>query len=117
MKKLRCALTARTGYNAVLFLLCLLNLSDYLISLTLLSTGLLTESGPWPRTTSDGIGGFALQCLLPLLLVQLVRVCCGLKKPQHTVLVGLLLALVVGCYTLLNLTHIYWLSYAYFIFQ
>lgn len=101
-----------------LMLLFLLNVSDWICTLSLLSTGHFAEANPLMQGVVNSLPlGFAVKVLLPLGLIVL-----AVKKLKYTdekqlVTANNIVLFGVVVYTLLNLYHLYCFTvlFSYFI--
>lgn len=117
MKKTLLAFLSKNQYDGILLTVYLLNLSDYLFTLILISSGLFMEANPLLSMNIDGIGGFVLKCLVPLLLLMYLHIRFTMSPPKHEKTVRLLLNLILSYYAVINAFHVFWLSYYIVIFR
>lgn len=67
------ALKTKTPFDSRLTALYLLNLSDYIFTLILLSTGYFMEGNFLLSNNITDFGGFILKCIVPLVLLLFIR--------------------------------------------
>lgn len=67
------ALKIKTPFDSRLTALYLLNLSDYILTLILLSTGYFMEGNFLLSNHINDFGGFILKCIVPLILLLFIR--------------------------------------------
>lgn len=68
------ALKTKTPFDSRLTALYALNISDYIFTLILLSTGYFFEGNPMLSNSIGDIGGFVLKCILPFVLLFYIRI-------------------------------------------
>ena len=117
MKKLLTSITSSTEYSPTLMLIYVLNITDYLFTVLMISSGLLPASDPYPISSAGTFADLMLKCLLPLILLFFLHIVTGLIKPRHPKLLSLFLYLLLCYFFVLNIFHIFRLCYAYFIFR
>ncbi len=115
MKRFLTLMNTRSEADSLLIALYVLNVIDYLFTLILLSGGLFVEVNPLLHGGISGFGGFCIKCVLPLMLLMYLhlRLCAsGVRRRAVTVLLW------IGTvyYGLIDLMHVFWLSYSIFIF-
>ncbi len=116
MKKILSFVTSECVLDNRFAVLYFLNLSDYLFTLVLISSGLFTEVNPLLSLSIDGVGGFLAKCILPLLLILYIRLRFISKPPKNILAAKLMLDIIMCFYFFVNCFHIFWLSYAIVIF-
>ncbi len=67
------ALKTKTPFDFRLTALYILNLSDYIFTLILLSTGYFVEGNFLLSGSITNLGGFVLKCIVPLILLFIIR--------------------------------------------
>lgn len=117
MKKVLENILDRTEYDSRLIILYSLNVIDYLFTLILLSGGLFVEANPILSMQINGIGGFVVKCILPFLLLLYIHLRFLSDPPKHSLAAKLLLDGIVSCYLVIDLFHIFWLSYSIVLFM
>ena len=117
MKKIYHFLTAECITDSRMFIIYLLNLTDYLFTLVLISSGLFSEVNPLLSPGINGIGGFFAKCMLPLLMLLFIRLRILNDPPEKTFAVKLLLDMILAYYLVINGFHIFWFSYTSTLFS
>lgn len=113
--------TYKSGYSENIFdrrlaLLYFLNLSDYLFTLVLISSGLFIEANPLLSFSINGAGGFLAKCILPLLLLYYIRSRLITNPTKHILAAKIILDIAVSLYFAINCFHIFWLCYTIVVF-
>lgn len=116
MKKILSVMKTHSPYDTQLIILYLLNVSDYLFTLTLLSSGAFIEANPILSSGINDVSGFTAKCIIPLILLTYIHFRFCTSPVKHPKAVGILLALILTYYILINLMHIFWLAFSAFIF-
>ena len=116
MKKLLTSITSSNEYSSILMFIYVLNITDYLFTLLMISSGILSGYDPYPVSSAGIFADLLLKCLLPLFLLLCLRIGTGLFKPRHPKLLTLFLYLMLCYFFVLNIFHIFRLCYAYFLF-
>ncbi len=111
MKKILTLFSARNEYDAHLFTLYILNVTDYIFTLILLSSGLFVEANPVMNTPINTPWGFVLKCIVPLMLLTYLHVRFCMSSPKHPKVTKILLNIILVYYMLINAFHIFWLTY------
>lgn len=94
-----------------LTLLFMLNVSDWICTLSLLSTGYFKEANPIMRNVVESISlGFAVKILLPLGLILLAVKKVSNAEPRQILIANNIILAGVSIYTLLNLYHLFCFS-------
>lgn len=109
MKKAISMFITRSEYDVKLIVLYILNVTDYIFTLILLSSGHFIEANPLLYTGINGVGGFVLKCVVPLVLVLYLHIRFIFGKPKNQKAVNLLLNIILSYYAFVNLMHIFWL--------
>ena len=109
MRKILTLLTVKNKYDYRLLSLYALNVTDYIFTLILLSSGLFVEANPIMSTPINGFGGFALKCILPLILLTYLHIRFCISDPKHPKTTRFLLNSILVYYTAINVFHIFWL--------
>ena len=117
MKKILSFVTSECVLDNRLAVLYFLNLSDYLFTVVLISSGLFIEVNPLLTLNIDGTGGFLAKCILPLLLVLYIRLRVINDPPKKIFGIKLLLDVLMSFYIFVNCFHVFWLSYTIMIFM
>ncbi|MDD6489313.1 MAG: DUF5658 family protein [Clostridia bacterium] len=117
MKKIVSLFMSRTQYDIRLVLLYALNVFDYLFTLVLISSGIFIEANPILSMNIDGIWGFVLKCIVPLVLLTYLHIRFLTDKPKHERIVKILLDCIIIYYGLINMFHIFWLTVTFVIFM
>ncbi len=115
MKKLLTSITSSTEYSPILMLIYIMNITDYLFTLLMISSGLLPGCDPYPISSAGLFTDLMLKCLLPLFLLLCLRITIGIVRPRHPKVLLLFLYLILCYFFVLNFFHIFRLCYAYFI--
>ncbi len=110
MRKLLTLLTARTKFDKKLAWLYLLNVSDYIFTLILLSSGNFIEANPMLNAPINSVWGFVLKIIVPLMLVTYVHIRTVIAPPVHIRVISILLNIIIGYYAIINAFHLLWLS-------
>ncbi len=116
MKRIISMFTVRSEYDIKLLLLYTLNVTDYIFTLVLISSGLFIEANPILNTHIEGLWGFILKCMLPLLLVLYLHIRFLTGIPKHKKIVKLLINGIIIYYIIINVMHIFWLTLTFCIF-
>ena len=116
MKKLLTLVNTKTEYDTKLALLYTLNITDYLFTLILISSGLFVEANPILQSDIGGTGGFIMKCILPLILLLYVKIRFCTRMSEHKRAVNVLIYIILFYYAAINLMHVFWLSYTVCIF-
>ncbi len=116
MKKIISFMTSECALDNRFTFLYFLNLSDYLFTLILISSGLFIEANPLLSLNIGGMGGFLAKCILPLLLILYIRIRFINNPPKNTFPAKLVLDILLCFYFFVNCFHIFWLSYTIMIF-
>ncbi len=116
MKKILSFVTTECSLDNRLALIYFLNLSDYLFTLVLISSGLFIEANPLLSLNIDGLGGFLAKCILPLLLIFYIRSRFVNNPTKHIFAAKLMLDILLCFYFFINCFHLFWLSYTVMIF-
>ena len=116
MKKNFSAFISRNPYDTTLTGVYLLNVTDYLFTLVLISSGLFMEANPLLSMNISGTGGFVLKCIVPLVLIMYLHIRFSLSPPKRDKAVRFLLGLIFAYYAAVNALHIFWLCYSVMIF-
>lgn len=116
MKKILSFVTSECVLDTRFAILYFLNLSDYLFTLVLISSGLFIEANPLLSLSIDGMGGFLAKCILPLLLIFYIRLRFINNPPKNINAAKLMLDIILSFYFFINCFHVFWLSYAIVIF-
>lgn len=117
MKKIVSLFMSRTKYDIRLVVLYALNVSDYLFTLVLISSGIFIEANPILSMNIDGVWGFILKCIVPLFLMVYLHIRFSSDKPKHEKAVKILLDCIIIYYGIINLFHIFWLTVTCIIFM
>ena len=117
MKKNISLIMSKNEYDNYLFWIYVLNLSDYLFTLVLVSSGLFVEVNPLLSMDIQGTGGFILKCILPMMLLLYLHIRIALKPPVHQKAVKMLLTFIFSYYAVINAFHIFWLAYFMVMFR
>lgn len=100
------SLRTKTPFDLRLTVLYLLNLSDYIFTLILLSTGYFMEGNFLLSSHITNFGGFILKCIVPLLLLLYVRFrLCTVPADKHKA-VKFILGGGIGFYAIINFFHL-----------
>ena len=110
MKKAVPMFMTRSKYDTRLIILYVLNITDYLFTLILISSGLFVEANPILQFHIDGILGFVLKCVVPLILLSYLHIRFLTCKPKHEKIVKILLNAILIYYVAVNIMHIFWLT-------
>lgn len=90
-----------------LFLLFMLNLSDWVCTLALISTGFFEEANPLMRgVVSNPVLGFAVKIFVPLIFILLAVSKLSNADKKQVLTSNNIALLGVSVYTLLNLYHV-----------
>ncbi len=116
MKKLYSFITADCETDSRMFIIYILNLTDYLFTLVLISSGLFFEANPLLSYGINGTAGFLAKCMLPLMLMLFIRLRIFNDPPERMIAVKLLLDVILAYYIVINSFHIFWFSYSSVIF-
>lgn len=116
MKKTFAALISGNPYDTVLATVYFLNLSDYLFTLVLVSSGLFMEANPLLSININGTWGFILKCIVPLVLILYLHIRFSASPPKRDKAVRFLLSLILSYYIVINAFHIFWLCYSVIMF-
>lgn len=111
MKKILTLVSARNPYDTHLFTLYVLNVTDYIFTLILLSSGLFIEANPVMNTPINTPWGFVLKCIVPLMLVTYLHIRFCMSEPRHPRATRILLNIILVYYMIINTFHIFWLIY------
>lgn len=109
MKKAISVFITHSKYDARLIFLYILNVSDYLFTLILLSDGLFFEANPILESSINGIGGFILKCIVPLILLSYLHIRAGSNVIKHEKAVNILLNIILIYYIAINVFHVFWI--------
>lgn len=109
MKKMVSMFMTRSGYDMKLVVLYVLNITDYLFTLVLVSSGLFIEANPILKMNIDGIGGFVLKCIVPLVLLSYLHIRFLTSKPKYKRIIKILLNAILIYYIAVNVMHIFWI--------
>lgn len=115
MKKIVSMLFTRTKYDKKLALLYVLNVTDYIFTLILISSGLFIEANPVLSTNIGGVWGFMLKCVVPLFLLVYLHIRFSTDMPKHEKAVKILLGCILAYYIIINLFHIFWIVFLIYI--
>ncbi len=110
-------LMSRTEFDGRLILLYALNVSDYLFTLVLISSGLFVEANPLMIPCIGNISGFMIKCILPLALLMTVHIRLCLHGTKYPAAVRMLLNGIIVYYGAINAMHVFWLSYTVVMFM
>ncbi len=116
MKKIISVMRSHSSYDTQLILLYFLNVSDYIFTLTLISSGAFIEANPLLSSGINGPSGFIAKCILPLILLSYIHIRFCTSQIKHPKVIGILLAVILTYYVLINLMHIFWISFSAFLF-
>lgn len=116
MKKMVSMFMTRSEYDFKLIILYALNITDYLFTLVLISSGLFIEANPVLQMQIEGVGGFVLKCIVPLALLLYLHMRFLAGKPKHERTVKILLNSILIYYIAINIMHIFWLVFTICIF-
>ena len=116
LKKLISSLTAGTEYSPTLMAIYILNITDYLFTLILITSGILSGQVPYPISSAGILTDLLLKCILPLLLLIALRLKLGTSKPRHPKLLSFFLAVMMSYFFVLNFFHIFRLCCCIFLF-
>ena len=117
MKKIVSLFLSKNEYDIRLILLYILNVTDYLFTLVLISSGIFIEANPLLSMNIQGVWGFILKCIVPLLLLAYLHIRFSADKPKHQKAVKILLNCIIIYYGIINLFHIFWLTLTCIIFM
>ncbi len=117
MKKILTLVNTKTEYDTKLLLLYTLNITDYLFTLILISSGLFVEANPILQSDISGAGGFLMKCVLPLILILYVKIRFCTKMPENKRAVNVLIYIILFYYAAIDIMHIFWLSYTVCMFM
>lgn len=110
MKKAISMFMTRSKYDPKLILLYVLNITDYLFTLILISSGMFVEANPVLQFHIDGVGGFVLKCIVPLILLSYLHIRFLTNTSKHERIVKILLNTILIYYIAVNVMHIFWLT-------
>ncbi len=103
-------------YDRTLAVIYCLNVTDYLFTLVLISSGLFVEANPLLYTHINTSSGWLLKCILPLVLLTYLHCRLSVSPPKNPKPVRLLLTLILSYYALINAFHLFWLGYTIILF-
>ena len=115
MKKAISSFMSKNKFDGLLFEIYLLNLFDYLFTLVLISSGLFMEVNPL-LVNIRGTNGFALKCVVPLMLLIYLHTRLSVSPPKKEKLVKVFLYILLSYYAVINAFHIFWLCYSVVMF-
>lgn len=110
MKKVALMFMTRSKYDAKLIILYALNVIDYMFTLILISSGLFVEANPILQFHIDGIWGFVLKCIVPLILLSYLHIRFLTCKLKYEKAIKILLNVILIYYVAINIMHIFWLT-------
>lgn len=101
------ALKTKTPFDSRLTALYALNISDYIFTLILLSTGYFFEGNPMLSGSIGNFGGFVLKCILPFVLLFYIRI--RLRNTPITKIKTVKCILNIGIifYAIVNAMHLF----------
>lgn len=117
MKKLISAIASRSEYDSRLITLYILNVTDYIFTLILLSGGLFTEANPVISPFIRTYSGFAVKILLPLMLILFLHIRFCTSTVRHPNGTKRILNVIIIFYGIVNLMHLFWLCCILFLFM
>lgn len=110
MKKIVSMFMTRSVYDVKLIVLYALNVTDYLFTLVLISSGLFIEANPVLKMNIDGMWGFILKCIVPLVLLSYLHIRFSNGITKHEKIVKILLNTILIYYIAINVIHIFWIT-------
>lgn len=108
MKEMIKKFSVTTVFDKKLIVIYALNVSDYILTLILLASGLFTEANPLLSMPMNNFLGFILKCIVPLVLLLLVRHRLRGINSKQIKPVWYILDLTIGLYAIINIFHVFW---------
>ena len=115
MKKALISFMSKNKFDKLLLEIYILNIFDYLFTLVLISSGLFIEVNPL-LINIKGTNGFALKCVLPLILLVYLHTRLSISPPKNEKPVKVFLYMLLSYYAVINAFHIFWLCYSVVMF-
>lgn len=112
MKKMFISLVSKNKFDKILLVIYLLNIFDYLFTLVLISSGLFIEANPLLSMDIKGTNGFALKCVVPLMLLAYLHIRLSVSPPKNEKPVKVFLYILLSYYAVINAFHIFWLCWS-----
>lgn len=109
MKEMIKKFAVGTVFDKKLAIIYALNVSDYILTLVLVGSGLFSEVNPILSMPINNFGGFILKCILPLALLLLIRHRIRNISVKQIKPVWYILDCTIGLYAIINIFHIFWL--------
>ena len=116
MKKALVSLVTKNKFDGILLAIYLLNIFDYLFTLVLISSGLFIEANPLLSLDIKGMNGFALKCVVPLMLLTYLHIRLSVSPPKTEKPVKAFLYILLSYYAVINVFHIFWLCWSVVMF-
>lgn len=98
-----------TIFDKKLIIIYALNVSDYILTLLLLNSGLFAELNPLLSIPINNFWGFVLKCIVPLGLLLVVRHRLRDISTKQIKPVWYILDFTIGLYAIINIFHVFWL--------
>ena len=116
MKKALLSLVTKNKFDGILLAIYILNIFDYLFTLVLISSGLFTEANPILSMDIKGTNGFALKCVVPLILLAYLHIRLSVSPPKTEKPVKTFLYILLSYYAVIDAFHIFWLCWSVIMF-
>ncbi len=117
MKKILSSVFSPCELNDRMLILYFLNLSDYLFTLILISSGLFMEANPLLSLSINGSAGFFAKCVLPAAMLIYIKLRITSGEVKHMLAAKVMLDIAAVFYFAVNCMHVFWLSYSIAIFS
>lgn len=100
---------SRTMFDTRLIIIYALNVSDYVLTLILLESGIFAEINPILVMPINNFYGFLLKCIVPLALLLFLRHRFRTISEKQIKPVRYILDCTLGLYAIINIFHIFWI--------
>lgn len=100
---------SRTMFDMRLIIIYALNVSDYVLTLILLESGIFAEINPILAMPINNFYGFLLKCIVPLALLLFLRHRFRTISEKQIKPVRYILDCTLGLYAIINIFHIFWI--------